>query len=1042
MNGSNNAYYMNRIIKLISPLTCQTFKIELNGEENELRELLATILEINPKSIKGLRDSYNNYYTLSSAVKNPHINTDPYNYYTVVIKGMGPTHDLKYMKYPSFNIFKRDRINSFSNSNDSNMDYRNSLINKTLNYYDNDEDDDNTNNLRYLYHKNNNLKNDDYYNNKEFLKFAEDLYKKNYIDYNLQRKLKKLIKENNKEVISILNSYLKLNSSKSFDELAKKIQPVITSGGSKKSENLEESKQKSSSSNSDSSKSGKSSKSSKKEKKTKKNKDNKDKSNNKKNNINNSNNKKQEKLSNEEKILEDVKLNFSKEKYLKLKELLEKKDKEIIKIIKTFEKNNDYNHLLSKLSRLVDSLEENSEENLDEENVSGNENDSSYYIRKEEDESNETKSKNKKNKKNNEEMQKISKNVYNALKNKGKDLYYIAKYDMQQLKNDEKKNLFTKQFKLDMDKLNKDNYKIPKKNVSLIKKYYTDYILKKICKNYSEDEKQIYNRLLEEEDEENNIIIQYYKDLLNHQNITELRNQLKKIIKEAEERIEEEENEDDDEDNKGKNSIKEENEENEDEEDEEEEDEGEVEEEEEDEAEENEDNQDEKNSENKSKKENEKDSDKDNESSSNNKDNFILNDVNKDRAVNILNNNYKKINNFNNFSNFANINNNNNNNNNNNSEDSEEKKEDKNDNQNLGLGFVVVKQKKNNNKEEKKESFTNFQNTNNNNNNKLNTTNSIAKESSQSTNNPNKKLNQFITQIEHMKKIDNIKKTIIDAIHTNNKYVMDLFEKFQKNKFNLNPKSLNAVYKQIKDNPDTQSKDYIFKSLIKEMPNLSENIQDFICDEFINKNQELETFFSVYENTKEKDEFFESIEIFLKKPNTKKNLIQFSLKKIKSEISSTLLKKGENDNNEDLAKKSKEIIKILKKYNLFNEKEYNIIMNSLDNDDDVFTATFQVLFDDQDLNEFYETMNLALDNQMKKDGINGNEEKWNNDLIRKNYKEIKNKIDEKHYYTLEDLYSNKNENLYNILKDLNSSNINEKIENAKTLILKKELSAT
>ena len=212
MNGSNNAYYMNRIIKLISPLTCQTFKIELNGEENELRELLATILEINPKSIKGLRDSYNNYYTLSSAVKNPHINTDPYNYYTVVIKGIGPTHDLKYMKYPSFNIFKRDRINSFSNSNDSNMDYRNSLINKTLNYYDNDEDDDNTNNLRYLYHKNNNLKNDDYYNNKEFLKFAEDLYKKNYIDYNLQRKLKKLIKENNKEVISILNSYLKLNS--------------------------------------------------------------------------------------------------------------------------------------------------------------------------------------------------------------------------------------------------------------------------------------------------------------------------------------------------------------------------------------------------------------------------------------------------------------------------------------------------------------------------------------------------------------------------------------------------------------------------------------------------------------------------------------------------------------------------------------------------------------------------------------------------------------------------------------------------------------
>ena len=104
-----------------------------------------------------------------------------------------------------------------------------------------------------------------------------------------------------------------------------------------------------------------------------------------------------------------------------------------------------------------------------------------------------------------------------------------------------------------------------------------------------------------------------------------------------------------------------------------------------------------------------------------------------------------------------------------------------------------------------------------------------------------------------MKKIDNIKKTIIDAIHSNNKYIMDLFEKFQKNKFNLNPKSLNAVYKQIKDNPDTTSKDYIFRSLIKEIPSLTENAQEFLCDEFIsNKNSELEAFFSLYESSKEK----------------------------------------------------------------------------------------------------------------------------------------------------------------------------------------------
>jgi hypothetical protein len=70
----------------------------LNGKEEEMRELLGTILEINPKSIKGLRDSFNNYYTISSAVKSPLLNTDPYNYCTVIIKGVSQSNDIKYIK--------------------------------------------------------------------------------------------------------------------------------------------------------------------------------------------------------------------------------------------------------------------------------------------------------------------------------------------------------------------------------------------------------------------------------------------------------------------------------------------------------------------------------------------------------------------------------------------------------------------------------------------------------------------------------------------------------------------------------------------------------------------------------------------------------------------------------------------------------------------------------------------------------------------------------------------------------------------------------
>ena len=542
MNSNNHTYYINRIIKLISPLTCQTFKIELNGEENELRELLGTILEINPKSIKGLQDSYNNYYTLSSAIKNPHINTDPFNYYIVVIKGVTNSNNLKYMKYPSLNLYKKEMMKNISNENNRNF---HNNYNKSLSYFENDEEDEEENTLRYLYNNsNNNLKIYDY------LKFAEDLCKKKYIDHSLERKLKKLIKENNKEVLSILSPYLDLKSKNNYDELAKKIKPVISSR-SLRTETMEESKQKSSSPsleniNNDS----------KKAKKPKK-----ENKNNNKNIKNSNNNKGKAKLSNEEKILEDIKLNFSNEKYENLKDLLKKKNPDIIKIIKNFEKDNDYNHLLSKLSRLIENFSDNSnEEEKEEDNASMEENDSSYYIR--EDANSEKNKKDKKSKKSNNksemDIQRIMKNIYTYLKSKGKDLYYIAKYDFQKLKNDDKISLFSKQFKLNIDKISNNDYKIPKKNLALIKNYYDRYIIKKICKNFNEDEKVLFEHLLEE-DEENNIIFPLFKDLLNHKDLNELKSQIKKVLKETAERIEEEDNEDED----GKNLIKEENEENE-----------------------------------------------------------------------------------------------------------------------------------------------------------------------------------------------------------------------------------------------------------------------------------------------------------------------------------------------------------------------------------------------------------------------------------------------------------------------------------------------
>lgn len=78
----------------------------------------------------------------------------------------------------------------------------------------------------------------------------------------------------------------------------------------------------------------------------------------------------------------------------------------------------------------------------------------------------------------------------------------------------------------------------------------------------------------------------------------------------------------------------------------------------------------------------------------------------------------------------------------------------------------------------------------------------------------------------------------------NNKYTMELFQKFQKNKFSLNPKSLYAVYKNIKENPDTNSRDFIFRNLLKDITSIDNNQKDFLLDEFLNKNSMLESLYS------------------------------------------------------------------------------------------------------------------------------------------------------------------------------------------------------
>ena len=75
-----------RIIQLILPNKI-IIKINISGDEYELRNLISEIAGINPLQIKGIKDSNGNYYTLSSALKTEDIYKGQKNNFYELILG-------------------------------------------------------------------------------------------------------------------------------------------------------------------------------------------------------------------------------------------------------------------------------------------------------------------------------------------------------------------------------------------------------------------------------------------------------------------------------------------------------------------------------------------------------------------------------------------------------------------------------------------------------------------------------------------------------------------------------------------------------------------------------------------------------------------------------------------------------------------------------------------------------------------------------------------------------------------------------------------
>ena len=457
----------NKLINIFYPITGMSFKIELNGNESSLRELLGTILEIHPSSIKGIKDSYNNYYTLSSALKSRNINTDPNNFYTIITENNFNTKEYDIRKYSLNNnnyISNKDPYTNanmfyFNNRyiNDDNLFFQNNRINNIQNIQN-----FGISNVRNNFLGNNLFKN---YNIKDYYYLINILYKNNYIDNKNYYKLKKYIDINNQDVLQIMKPFIEYDDN--YDKLINNLFPILNldltiNDEFKYNKNL---------SGHDKYKS----------------------------------------------ILNNLKEYFTSDNIKELNYLLLMENIDIIKIFKIYNETrnkkiliNSLYDLLKKCSKLnIRSKSNNGMKKIVKERKSKSHNykfskKSNNYL------------KNKSNKKiNNELLNNITNKIIEYGKQFTKDIYYLMKQELKNSSEDEKKTLFTSKFKINLDNIEDNDFSLDSSTKKNIKNYYNKYIQINIYKFLDEEEKKIYNNIIEEKDsQEYQELMDLYSDMV------------------------------------------------------------------------------------------------------------------------------------------------------------------------------------------------------------------------------------------------------------------------------------------------------------------------------------------------------------------------------------------------------------------------------------------------------------------------------------------------------------------------------------------------
>ena len=435
----------NKMITIISPYNGQHFNIELKGSEESLKDLLGTIMHIPASSIKGIKDNYNNYYTLSSALKSNDINIEPNNYFSIIKSEETNNNDIMQSDINNYNFNKNYNYMNPNLNNNLNLS-PNQFINNSDIYYNNIK----INNIQnYGYNKPKlgqygnffkQYKKEAYYNLINFL------YQNKYIGSNNYYKLKKYIDVNNNDVIEILKPFIEFDNN--YNKLINNLFPILNLDLSINRQNM--------------------------------NKDNKSPYFN---------------------LLESLSDNFTRENMKKLNYLFLIENISIMNLFKTYYQTYNKKNLIDGLYSLLKRV---SNVDLNKSNhIMGN------ILRERKSKSQNYKilqkgstisdnnihsikhHKEKKKKYNTELLEKITDKILKYGKGFSKDIYYLMKYELSTIKIEEKVDIFINKFNIDI--YNKKSYKefteTTKKN---IKHYYKKYIEKNIYKFLDPEEKELY----------------------------------------------------------------------------------------------------------------------------------------------------------------------------------------------------------------------------------------------------------------------------------------------------------------------------------------------------------------------------------------------------------------------------------------------------------------------------------------------------------------------------------------------------------------------